>query len=465
MTRAELQPASGSPAWFAGPGAMTVLALALILSRLPLLGSGYGSDHDSWRNIIAALHMREAGRYVPSRVPGFPVYEGLLTLLAPGGWWATNVAAAMAGFAAAGLFARLLLRTAIRNPLLPWIAFAFGSPLWVRCTQTIDYAFGLSFFLAGCLLLLSKRYALAGVMLALATGCRASYVTVNLGVLALLVARRAPIRAYAVYALGYLPLVALEFLPVMRAPETRELMLHFSKHASEHVTLVTLIPVLRLAVRFLLGKLGTCVVAVGILALAVRKLRGRTEAGAGLEPAIRPEVRVPLLAFALGVVVAIGGMYLLIPGEGAYLLPLLPFVLLALAAMLPRRWMIAVTLAMVAECFVSVKVDERRLVRGDLFEEIAFRRQDLSDTRRLLAFHPATPTVFVVGSFMTHRLLVLEPRLERLDAGWSAFHHPGVALRAGDGSRGFAESLELGQVRQLERDGWTVRWRLYDDDR
>src|SRR6266581_3623522 len=97
-----------------------VLVLALLASRLPLIGGGYGSDNDTWRNIVAAIHMHEAMRYVPSRVPGFPVYEGLLALLAPWGWIATNLASVAAEVAVASWFARLLTRLRVANPLWPW---------------------------------------------------------------------------------------------------------------------------------------------------------------------------------------------------------------------------------------------------------------------------------------------------------------------------------------------------------
>ena len=438
----------------AHPTTVIGIALALIVSRLPLLGISYGSDDDSWRNIVAALHMREAGRYVPSRVPGFPLYEGILALIAPGGWIATNLASILAGIAAAALFALLLARLRVRDWAVPWVAFAFGAPLWVRCSQTIDYPFGLAFFLGSFLALLDRRHLLAGMLLGLAVASRPSYAAVCLAVALFLLARRAPWRAWAAFALGFAPVAAVAFAVVALAPEAQGLGQHFSQHAASHVSAATAVPVLRLAAVYLFGKFGVCVLALGLLVATWRALRRSPRPAPA--PLLAPEERGAVLAFGVGLLVSVGGLYLLIPGEGTYLLPLLPFLLVAIGAVLPRGWWIAVALAMVAQSLISVKLDQRRFVPGDLLVEIAQRRRDLSDTRALLDRNADRPTVYVVSRFMIHRLLVLEPTLERTEAGWSAFRHPGVALRSRERRVMFAGELDPAESAALEREGWSI---------
>jgi hypothetical protein len=125
--------------------------------------------------------------------------------------------------------------------------------------------------------------------------------------------------------------------------------------------------------------------------------------------------------------------------------------------------MIALTLAVMAESLVTIKLDQRRIVPGELFEECTLRRQDLADTRALLEQRPSRPTVFVVGNFMLHRLLALDPTLERTDAGWSAFHHTGIGLRSRSRRIEFAEDLEPAERAALEREGWAVRRLAYDE--
>src|SRR6266542_3767104 len=92
------------PVWRA---ALALLfAAVLLLSRYPLLHGGYGSDDDAWRSVVSALHMRESGHYVPSRIPGYPLFEFLLVFLVPFGPFATNLASVLAQLAAADSFRR-----------------------------------------------------------------------------------------------------------------------------------------------------------------------------------------------------------------------------------------------------------------------------------------------------------------------------------------------------------------------
>ena len=61
------------------------LLLATLLSRLPLLAPGFGSETNAWRNAVAAPHMRELGHYQPIRLPGSPVFDGITAVVVCGG--------------------------------------------------------------------------------------------------------------------------------------------------------------------------------------------------------------------------------------------------------------------------------------------------------------------------------------------------------------------------------------------
>ncbi len=435
-----------------------LLGVALLLTRVPLLGNGYGSDDDAWRNIVAALHMRAAGHYIPSRVPGFPVFEALLVLLSPWGWVATNAAAILAGAAAVWRFWCLLRRLEVRTPLLPALGFAFGAPMWVRVSQTMDYAFGLAFFIAAYEAALRRRHVWAGVLLALATGCRPSYALIVLAMGAFLVARRARGSDAARFGLGYALTAAGLFVPLFASPEGRGLHEHLLRHAAHaHVTIHTAIPVARGAVVYLLGKLGALAAAFGLIAAGLRAAgrdrAPRVPAGAGSGDA---EPRAAWV-FELTSALLLAGFFLLIPYEDAYLLPLLPLALIGLGRALPRAWLALAMFAMASEPLVSVQFASHRLKPGALFQEIAARRADLADSHALLASHPATPTLILVPRPRVHRLLALDPGLEPTEAGWAPFHAPGVALWSRDHRLAFAEALEPGDRARLEAEGWVTR--------
>jgi len=442
--------------WWAGQRkSWLFIAVLLMASRLPLIANGYGSDSDSWRNIVAALRMREIGHYVPSRVPGFPVFEYLLVLLAPGGWIVTNLAAIAAGLIAAVIFAFLLLQLKIQNPLWPWLAFAFGTPLAVITSQTMDYSFGLAFFLACYLAMLRRHYLTAGVLLALATGCRFTYILVNVSVLVFLMARRENWRRYLAFAAGYISIATILFVPVITSPEVQGLDKHFLKHAGKCVRFFNLYALIRIPVIFLFGKFGAIVVAFGLAAVSLKNLR--ISFGKFKDWIFSIIASREVFLFEITTIFSVVVFYVLIPYQSAYLLPLVPIVLIILARMLPRPWLIAVAVAIVIELFVSVQFDKRRVVEGNIVREIDARQKDMSDTRALLARNPVRPTVYVVSRFMVRRLLVMAPDMERTPAGWAPFGSPGVALRSRDGRMGFAATLQPDDRERLTGDGWNIR--------
>ena len=272
MNEAAVQAKDRVRAW-----AWPSLFLAVVLlSRLPLLGGGYGSDDDSWRNAVAGVHMRVLGHYVPSRVPGFPVFETLVAALVPWGPAATNGAAIAAGLVAAGLFLGLARRLRLRSPQWLAVGFAFGGAMWVATSQTMDYAFGIAFLLGAYLALLSRRHWLSGVLLALAAGCRVSNGALFASAVLFLVVRRERPRVWLELAIAFAAVVTLLFLPVALSPSVGDLRPHAAYHVGHaHVTPGNFVKVLRAALIFCLGKTGTIVLILGLLGAALAFLRPR----------------------------------------------------------------------------------------------------------------------------------------------------------------------------------------------
>jgi hypothetical protein len=426
---------------------LIILAVAL---RVPLLFGGYGTDNDAWRNIVTTERMHAAGHYVPSRAPGFPVFEGLLLLLAPGGWVATNAAAIIAGLIALWVFYLLLKELQVRERLWTWIALAFGTPLLVNASQTMDYNFGLAAFLACYLFLLRRRYALAGAMMGLATGCRPSYMLCNLAVLMFLIARREGVRVFVYYAVSYLAVSAVVWAPAILSPELAEPGNEFLKHVRyQSYDISHVIHMALAAIKFLLGKFGAAVLFVAVTFMVISRPRAGEQ---------RKTTQTPLEAwlFELGVVLAIGGLFALVPGEGIYLMPILPLVLMAVARLLPRPWLIAFVIAIIAEPLVTVKVDSRKLSAGTLFQEMAVRKQDLADARELLAMVPQQPTIYVVHRFMIFQLVMLGEDMVPTETTWSVRPRSGVALRSGTHDIGYAYKLETEDEERLRSEGWDI---------
>lgn len=449
---------------------LTLLAIFLLIvaSRLPLIGGGFGSDNDSWRNAAGAMHMREAGRYIATRVPGFPVFEGLLVLLVPHGWKATNLLTAFAGSIAAICFLMIARRLRIRGALWITVAFAFSSILWVHTTQTMDYAVGLAFLLGAYLALLDRRYLVGGLLLALAAGTRVTLGALAAPALVMLLVRRDSIRDIVTFSVSFAVGIIVVFIPVLITIKPHQFSGEASYHLSRaHITLDALPGILRSSAVFLFGRIGTITVALffawKILTAVHRRISGTSVSRASDERlGINAENGPGLvknrasLCFEAGTILIVSILFLMIPYELAYLIPLFPFVLLLVGRLLPRYLLIILAVFIVSETFAMPLFDQRRVVPGHLFQEIERRRFDLDETRALAELRPSEPTIFIIGRFAVHRLLILDPSLERTDAAWASFYDSGVALWSPDSLYGYAAELDQSDRTELMTRGYRI---------
>jgi hypothetical protein len=308
----------------------TVLLLAAC-AYLPLVFLGYGSDGDSYSVVDTARGLLAGGHYAMSRHPGFPLHEVATAALLPlGGSIATNLASL------AGLWwlLRILALAGVPHRDLAALFVASNPYYWVNSASTIDYVWALGLSLGGLYAWMRGRPWVAGALFGLAAGARITSVIVPAAaVLASLLPRpyapamlrrgQAPavIAALAAVALALyaLPFAAAGYsLAFIRPPGARALTYYVPswtwyergarwiyKNAS------------------LCGLPATAVLLAWGVASAVK--RPRIDAGMGM-------VLLSVLAIA-GFEVA----FWIAPLEPAYLLPILPFAALLVAATDRRR--------------------------------------------------------------------------------------------------------------------------------
>ncbi len=149
-----------------------ILALVFLLVRLPFVNYGYGTDPDAWRVALTAHHFLETGDYFPSRLPGNPLHEVIITVFISGGWLAANIATALAALVGVYLFAKILKHHQLPYAGLVTIGFAFTPLLYINSISTMDYMWTLTFILAAYYSMVSGRSLWAGILIGLAIGCR-----------------------------------------------------------------------------------------------------------------------------------------------------------------------------------------------------------------------------------------------------------------------------------------------------
>jgi hypothetical protein len=152
------------------------IAVAVCFLVLPRCFIDYGESGDALDNATDAMHLAQYGfrEGIPMMVrwpPGVPAFFYLLTLIVPwGGHVASNLAVFAFYIASVVLFGRMTKGVPHREWV--WGMYAL-TPLILRDSAlTQDFVPGLVFVMAVFLALESRRYALAGVLIGVATGFR-----------------------------------------------------------------------------------------------------------------------------------------------------------------------------------------------------------------------------------------------------------------------------------------------------
>jgi hypothetical protein len=328
-----------------------LLSLVYVVTRLPFLDYGHGTDPDAWRVALTAHHLLDAGDYYPSRLPGNPLHELVTTIFIPGGWIATNLSTLAVSLAGVYLFARIARLHELPNAAVLVVGFAFTPLLFINSIATMDYMWALTAILGAYYCQVTGRALWAGILLGCAIGFRLQSF-VAWAPLAYLAWRQGRLQDIAPLSLAAGGVTLLCFAPV--------LVVYGTDFFNYYDAQVNASEVLRLVGKEALGIFG----GVGVLlAVLISLPRFRKLPGDLVKDA------------HVGVWVAFIVIYTLsftrLPHEIAYLIPVFPFGLLLLGRYLTR---IAITGAVAAILLAGV-VDVTTPDEG--FDAEAFRSATL----------------------------------------------------------------------------------------
>lgn len=323
------------------PGACAGVFVLVLLTRIPLLGHGYGGDPDAWRAISAAQHLLDTGIYVPSRVPGYPLPEyvdAIMLSLGVGSAVGIGLLSAALSGASAALFLHLLLPLGRARAALGAVALAFTPVVYVASLGAMDYLWGLTFFLAATAALRAGRIWWAAIFLGLAAASRPSY------------------------ALGVIPLVLtyLEFDPSRLGDRTVRRSLAVLTLCSGLIALAFFVPAfLSLGVQSpkvygdwkylvynvslgLFGVAGFVAVVCAAVAAWFNRRRG-VELPRPLGPTLD--------GWAVTMVIVYGLLFAWLPDEASYLMPALLGAYWLLCRYAPRVMLLVLAVALPVSCF------------------------------------------------------------------------------------------------------------------
>ncbi len=410
--------------------AFVLLAMIVAISRIPFLGNGYGTDPDAWRVVAVARSFVAEGVYSVSRFPGYPVQEILSSLLLSGGPWALNGATAFFSIVATVFFALSIRRLEIPHYFLAGLALAFTPLVYVNSVNSMDYIWALAFLMIGLYSILRGWAVVAGIALGLAVGCRLTSAVMIVPLVLLLWKNPLVKPGIATVRFGIMSLTtaAIAFWPVYSSYGWEFLTFYDVNHPGW----LTIFKRMTLHVWGRVGLFALVAATAGLIFWPRLTRRSLPVLSSGWAKS-----SVWWLAIALYVAV-----FFRLPLDAAYLIPIVPFVILLLAKyMKPKLFALFVLLLMVAP-YLSI-CRSNGICPGDILVDHRARSHESKYITAVLMAHDSIPdgAVVVAGWWQPHLSVVAQPEnsnafrylldetslADCLDAGCDIYYLRGMA--------------------------------------
>lgn len=149
-----------------------IVFIILLLSRIPFLFYGYGSEEDAWAIPLVAERIGTTGIYEVFRLPGHPFQELFYSLIWNCSSVIYNLCTALLSSVGIIFFMAALKKLHIRNWLFAGAGLAFTPVIYINSCNDMDYTWALAFMLIAFYCVIQRHGILAGLFIALAVGCR-----------------------------------------------------------------------------------------------------------------------------------------------------------------------------------------------------------------------------------------------------------------------------------------------------
>lgn len=308
-----------------------LLSFLFIISRVPLLNLGFGSDPDAWRVADSAFDLHYFNIYHPSRFPGYPLYEFFNSLIINYGWLATNIATMIISLISVFIFAKILKELDIKNKGLLVVTYVFLPILWINSASTMDYMWALTFILFTWFFIIKKQYFLAGLMMGLAIGSRITSVALILPFLYLILAETKNVKNAIYYSVTASVTAIILFLPLFL-----QYGLNFLTYYPSSVNIIAV----GLIINYFLGILAVSF-GLMLLALSFKSL---------LNNVLRKDNLTLFLLFLIGIILI---LFIKAPYEVAYLIPAIPFSLILISNISKRTFFAVLCILLISNAFIS----------------------------------------------------------------------------------------------------------------
>jgi hypothetical protein len=365
-----------------------ILAVVVLISRLPFLSQGFGSYPDAWRVANTARNIALTHQYTYSRPPGHPLQELFYSLIWNASPTVYNAVTALFSVGVLIIFALILAKIDRKKSIIGAMALVFIPVVYIASVNALDFIWALFFILASFYLAMENKFALAGIVLGLAIGCRitSAAMVVPVGVLAYYQSARW-VRSWVAYSAWALGVGLITFIPVINAYKLS--FFTFPEHGYPPI-----LTVLKNASVDVFGFPGMLALII-FTCLIILKRRDVQRLF---------EVRDPvfLASLAAGLVFLI--MFIRLPHQATYLIPAIPFVIILMSKLLDHRMFTVLCVLFILSSFIFTLNQRRFTLAGPILNErqsriiaVNFYQDVLKRSGQL-----SPGSVVVTGYFLPH---------------------------------------------------------------
>lgn len=371
-----------------------ILLAAVVLTRLPFLWTGYGSDADAWLAAHSASTFWNSGVYLESRLPGYPLHEIISApMVGLGGAPLSNATTLAATLLAIVVWSKISHKTGNHKKLLV-LAFAFAPVVWQHSAETLDYMWSLLFILLSLYAVLHNKNLIAGFALGIAVGFRPSNIVAIIPMLCLLYYQKSNIKQLLIFIVSVLMISVCAFIPLISKygilgwfTETQQTMndvhpeLHMRFNAFFYRTLYFIGPFAFITSGYIFWN-------------RIKEISSSLRS------------QDPIVITSMLGVISYLLLFLWLPLERAYLLPALPFFLLLIDRFASQRAFILFTTFLILSalvCFDVIDANDRRTVRfnihpGMVIEEFLTREKLLRQREETSSFAFPEKSIIMTSS-------------------------------------------------------------------
>ena len=294
--------------------------------------------------VSAAKHIMETGQYIYSRPPGNPLYEYIISFVASASPWVSNLLSALISSISSIFFALILHHIKIKNYIILSIFFSFVPIIYINSTNTMDYMFALTFALASIYFVLTRHLLLSGVFIGLAIGCRLTYIALILPLTLWILFDKdnQQITKQILYFLSMSIIISLiVFFPVF---STYGLSFFTFSDNIEYPTILSLL---------IIGVYGVWGLTYLVSFIIMLTIIFWNQTYNKMNFSIKSK---KVLYFSISIIFIYTIIFLRLPHESAYLIPIVPFIIISFAILIQSYYIKTIVIIVIIVTFIQLLI-------------------------------------------------------------------------------------------------------------